>query len=239
VAEDHAELREYLRYCLAGAYQLTFVADGDAAWEHCRANVPDLVLTDQMMPGRSGLELLHLINSDLVTDHIPVVMLTAKAGDAARLVAVEAGAAAYLTKPFRRPELLAILRGIFERQARLHARYQRRGLASEPPTVKTDTFVLAVTAAIEARLADEDFGVEALAAAVHLSRTQLFRKLKALTGTTPTLFLRRVRLLAAREALRTSDRNVAEIAYAHGFRDPAYFARVYREVFGERPSEER
>ena len=239
VAEDHPELREYLRYCLAGAYQITFVADGDAAWEHCLARIPDLVLTDQMMPGRSGLELLRLINDDPVTDHIPVVMLTAKAGEAARLVAVEAGATAYLTKPFRRPELLAILHGIFERQTRLHARYQHRGVTPEPSTAKTDAFVLAVTAAIEAHLGDEDFSVEALAEAVNLSRAQLFRKLKALTGITPTFFLRRIRLLAAQQALRTSDQTVAEIAYDHGYRDPAYFARVYRKMFGERPSDER
>jgi signal transduction histidine kinase/DNA-binding response OmpR family regulator/streptogramin lyase len=239
IAEDHPELTAYLHYCLADGYRLLSASDGNTAWNLCQDRVPDLLLTDLLMPKLTGLELAERMAADSATDHIPVVMLTARSGDQARLAGLEAGAEAYLTKPFHRRELLTLVEGILDRRARLRARNQNADPAEKSTEAVTETILRAATTVVEARLADEDFSVADLAAAVFLSRTQLFRKLKALTGLTPTLFIRRIRLQQARLALQQLDQTVAEVAYAHGFRDPAYFARVFREEFGKSPSDAR
>lgn len=239
VAEDHPEVLDYIVYCLESDYRLMTAADGDSAWELCFTEQPALVLTDLMMPGISGLELVETVRKNPVTDHIPVVLLTAKAGEQSRLDGLQVGADAYLTKPFRREELLATVGNMIARQQRLQEKYQDGNYSVEPETEKLDAFVLSVVQMIEEKLTEEDFSVEELATALHLSRTQLFRKLKSLTGQSPSLFIRRIRLGKARDEVLATQLTIAEVAYRHGFKEPAYFSRVYREEFGESPSESR
>jgi signal transduction histidine kinase/DNA-binding response OmpR family regulator/ligand-binding sensor domain-containing protein len=239
IAEDHPEVLNYIVYCLENNYRLLTAADGDSAWKLSLKEQPALVLTDLMMPGMSGLELVKAIQENPATDHIPVILLTAKAGDQSRLDGLQLGVDAYLTKPFRREELLATVDNLIARQRRLREKYQDGNYSVEPETEKMDAFVWSAVQIIEDNLEKEDFSVEALAKALHLSRTQLFRKLKTLTGQSPSLFIRRIRLGKAREEILASERTIAEVAYRHGFKEPAYFSRVYREAFGESPSESR
>jgi transcriptional regulator GlxA family with amidase domain len=146
---------------------------------------------------------------------------------------------AYLTKPFKRKELLATIDNLIARQSQLREKYQKGNYSVEPETEKMDAFVLSVVQIIEDKLVEEDFSVEDLANTLHLSRTQLFRKLKTLTGQSPSLFIRRLRVGKSREEILSSPLTIAEVAYRHGFKEPAYFSRVYREEFGESPSESR
>jgi len=239
IAEDHPEVLSYLVYCLENKYRLLTAADGDSAWDLSFTNQPALVLTDLMMPGMSGLELVETMQKNPATDHIPVVLLTAKAGDQSRMDGLEVGVDAYLTKPFRREELLATVDNLIARQQRLREKYLGGNYSVEPETEKTDAFVLTVIQIIEDKLVEEDFSVEELAKDLQLSRTQLFRKLKTLTGQSPSRLIRRVRLGKARDEVLAGQLTIAEVAYRHGFKEPAYFSRVYREEFGESPSESR
>jgi signal transduction histidine kinase/DNA-binding response OmpR family regulator/ligand-binding sensor domain-containing protein len=239
VAEDHPEVLDYIVYCLGNDYRFRTAADGDSAWELSFTEQPALVLTDMMMPGMSGLELVKTMRKNPATDHIPVILLTAKAGDQSRLDGLQVGVDAYLTKPFRREELLATVSNLIARQQQVWEKYQSGDFSVKPETEKLDAFVLSVVQIIEGKLAEEAFSVEELAKALHLSRTQLFRKLKTLTGQSPSLFIRRIRLAKAREEVLTTQLTIAEVAYRYGFKEPAYFSRVYREEFGESPSESR
>lgn len=239
IAEDHAELRAYLNDCLSSDYRLRLVANGAEAWAVCLEELPDLIISDVMMPGGSGLELSQRIRANERTNHIPLILLTGKSGQSARLAGLRAGADVYLTKPFHQEELLLRIDGLLAARRRLQAKYQAGDFTIARTSVSTDTFMQRVVDVLKAELDNEDLSVEMLAAQLHLSRVQLFRKLKALTGQTPSLFIRQIRLQHGQKLLLESDQTVAEIAYTCGFKDPAYFARVYREVFGYSPSKER
>lgn len=239
VAEDHPEVLDYIVYCLDRDYRLLTATDGESAWKLCHQHQPDLVLSDLLMPGKSGLELAATIRENPVTDHIPIVLLTARASSKSRLKGLEAGTDAYLTKPFRREELIATVERLITSRRKLREKYAGGDFSMEPESARTDAFVQSVVSAIESKLGDEEFSVEELASQLHLSRTQLFRKLKSLTGHSPSLFIRKVRLTKAREAILDTALTIAEIAYRYGYKEPAYFSRVYREEFGESPSETR
>ncbi|WP_020570783.1 hybrid sensor histidine kinase/response regulator transcription factor [Neolewinella persica] len=239
VAEDHPEVLDYIVYCLDQDYRLLTATNGESAWELCHKHQPDLVLSDLLMPGKSGLELAAAIRENPVTDHIPIVLLTARAGSKSRLEGLEAGTDAYLTKPFRREELIATVERLITSRRKLREKYFAGDFSVEPASERTDTFVQSVVTAIESKLGDEAFSVEELASQLHLSRTQLFRKLKSLTGHSPSLFIRKVRLTKAKSDILDTELTIAEIAYRYGYKEPAYFSRVYREEFGESPSESR
>ncbi|MEL6925418.1 MAG: response regulator, partial [Bacteroidota bacterium] len=237
IAEDEEEIRSYLRFCLADQYRLLEAADGDSAWQHCQQQLPDLVISDVWMPGHNGLELSQLIRNTATTNHIPLILLTAKSGEAARLEGLEAGANEYLTKPFNRQELLLRVQGLIKWQQQLQEKYRSGDFSIAAPSQPTDGFMLRLVEKIKAEIGNEKLSVQALAEAMHLSRVQLFRKIKSLTGQTPTLFIRQIRLQTARQLLRDKSRTVAEVAYEVGFKDPAYFSRVYSETFGHAPSQ--
>lgn len=239
VAEDHRAIRTYLRECLADQYEIIEAENGKIAWEICLREVPDLVISDVMMPGESGLEFSQRIRGNERTNHIPLMLLTGKKSQEDRLSGLQAGADVYLTKPFHREELLIRIQGILTSRQRLQQKYQAGDFSIQTTTQATDTFMKQVAKIISEEIDNEDLSVEALAKQLHLSRVQLFRKIKALTGITPTLFIRQIRLQHAQKLLRESDQSISEIAYASGFKDPAYFSRVYKEQFGQSPSEIR
>ncbi len=239
VAEDHRAIRTYLRECLADQYEIIEAENGKIAWEICLREVPDLVISDVMMPGESGLEFSQRIRGNERTNHIPLILLTGKKSQEDRLSGLQAGADVYLTKPFHREELLIRIQGILTSRRRLQQKYQAGDFSIQTTTQATDTFMKQVAKIISEEIDNEDLSVEALAKQLHLSRVQLFRKIKALTGITPTLFIRQIRLQHAQKLLRESDQSISEIAYASGFKDPAYFSRVYKEQFGQSPSEIR
>ena len=194
-----------------------------------------------MMPVKDGFEVLESVKNDARTSHIPVVMLTAKATTSDRIAGLHKGADAYLSKPFHKRELFAILRNMI----RLRQRYQERYAESLPAKVTTttspseqfeDAFLIKIQQLLEANIEDEHFGIPQICRALKMSRTQLHRKLKALTGKSTSYFIRSIRMQKARELLQSPDLNVSEVAYAVGYSDPAYFTNCFTDEFGKPPS---
>ena len=244
LVDDNADVRAYLRATLGADYQLLEAADGAAGVAAAREHLPDLVLTDLMMPRLNGYSVCQQLKQDERTSHIPVVMLTARADLPGRLQGLATGADAYLTKPFQRDELLAQLRNLVAGRRQLQAAYRRHALAAPlapapgPPTLD-EAFLARVRAAVDDALADEALDVEALASALALSRTQLHRKLKALTGQAPGDFIRAVRLHRAHALLLAGAATVAEVGYQVGYGSPTTFSTSFSRLFGYAPSEAR
>ncbi len=240
LVEDNADVRQYLFACLEGHYRLEVARDGQEGIDKAIEQVPDLILSDVMMPRRDGFELCHTLKEDPRTSHIPIVLLTAQADDESRIAGLKRGADDYLAKPFRQEELLARLENLLETRRRLQERF--RNLETQPThegeaEPMEDAFIRSVREAVEANIDDVNFGIQRLCRAVALSRSQLHNKIKALTGLSTALFIRSIRLHRARQLLAQPHMNVSQVAYEVGFKDPRYFTRTYAEEFGENPSE--
>jgi signal transduction histidine kinase/CheY-like chemotaxis protein/ligand-binding sensor domain-containing protein len=240
VVEDHAALRTYLRGCLEDRYQVLEAADGQQGLDLALDRTPDLIVSDVMMPVMDGFALCRRLKADRRTSHIPVVLLTAKVDTPSRLAGRRYGADAYLTKPFLPDELRLIARNQLAHRQRLRAHYQSlltgettAAAAADPP--EEAAFIAEVRAYVLDHLDATDLNVEALAAALHMSRSQLYRKVKSLSGLTPVMLIREVRLAQAKILLRITELQIAEIAYRCGYGDPNFFTRVFREEVGVTP----
>lgn len=236
VVEDNADMRAFVASVLDGAYRVITAADGPDGLAAARGHLPDLIVSDVMMPGMDGFELNRQLKADPALDSIPVLLLTARAEVDDQVTGYETGADGYLTKPFEAPVLRAQVHALLDTRRRLRERFrdEPQGLA-EP--AETDTpFVAAVRRGVEARLADPDLTMEDLAAVVHLSYAQFYRRLKEDTGATPVQFVRAVRLERAAALLDEGAGRVSEVAYAVGFNSLSYFSRCFREHFGVTPS---
>jgi signal transduction histidine kinase/CheY-like chemotaxis protein/ligand-binding sensor domain-containing protein len=252
VIEDHPEVRAYLRRHLESgspAYRVLEAADGEEGLALARARLPDLVLSDVMMPKLDGLGLCRALRADPETDFIPIILLTAKAAPEDRLEGLAEHCDDYLTKPFDVAELRARIGNLIAVRQRLRERFRQPGadsdrLALRPlrlpaPTELTsadDAFLKRIAEAVEANLADEEFSVERLARAVGVSRSQLHRQLKALAGQAPSDLIRSVRLDRAAHLLAARAGTVSEIAYAVGFKSVAHFSYSFVHAYGCRPS---
>lgn len=239
IVEDAPDIITYLKSCLQGRYDIRTAPNGHLGLEAARKAVPDIIISDVMMPEMDGLDMCEKLKTDECTSHIPIVLLTAKATVQDRLAGLQRGADAYLPKPFNKEELLIRLEKLVELRQKLRKRYA--GLTPPPATddpalQQEDEFVRKAREAVEAHLDDDTFGPAELIAAVHLSRTQVHRKLKALTGKSTAHFIRSVRLQRAMELLKAGQESVQAVAYEVGFSDPAYFSRVFAEEFGGPPS---
>lgn len=248
LAEDNADVVAYLASCLAGDYRLVVAKDGQEAIELATEQVPDLLVTDVMMPRKDGFEVCRTLRADTRTSHIPIVMLTAKADMDSKLEGLEHGADVYLSKPFHKKELRLRIRKLLEMRQKLQQHYLaaaglNAGAAApkDPPPVPgaEDKFVRKVREIVDTHLDDSAFDVEQLCRAMAMSHSQLHRKLSALTGLAATKFIRHVRLSKAQELLRDETLTVAAVAYDTGFSDPSYFGRVFRQEFGVSPQEWR
>ena len=234
IIEDQADVAEYLRRCLEDQYDISLAVNGAQGIDLALEQVPDAIVSDVMMPEKDGFEVCQTLKQDARTSHIPIVLLTARAAIADKLQGLRHGADAYLPKPFDREELLVRLEQLILLRRKLQARYQSLAALPAPATeteAVEDTFIQRVRAQVLAHLQEEDFSVEKLADLLHLSRTQLFRKVKALTGRSVSQFVNQVRIGEAQRLLRETDLTVSEVAYQAGFADPGYFMRVFaREV---------
>ena len=239
VVDDSPDVRAYVRQHLESAYRVEEAADGESGLEWARALLPDLIISDVMMPRRDGFSLCRALKADPALDHVPVILLTARASGESRLEGLGAEADDYLTKPFDARELLARVRNLIAGRQRLKRRYGQE-ITIQPSGVTATSadavFLESVRAAIEARLSDADFSVEALAEAVALSPSQLGRRLKTLMGLTPVQLVLRMRLERAASLLAQGAGSVSEIAYGVGFNAHAYFAQRFREHYGVTPS---
>ncbi|MFN0014207.1 MAG: ATP-binding protein, partial [Saprospiraceae bacterium] len=248
LAEDNPDVVTYLASCLAGEYRLAVAKDGQEAIEIASETVPDLLVTDVMMPRKDGFEVCRTLRTDTRTSHIPIVMLTAKADMDSKLEGLEHGADVYLAKPFNKDELLLRIRKLLEMRKTLQQHYlAAAGLADgaivlrDLPAIpgEEDRFVRKVREIVDAHLNDSTFDVEQLCRAMAMSHSQLHRKLSALTGLAATKFVRHVRLSKAKEMLQDSNLTITAVAYDTGFTDPSYFGRVFRQEFGLSPQEWR
>ncbi len=242
IVEDNYDVVQYLIACLEGLYQLEVAKDGQEGIEKAIELVPDIIISDVMMPHKDGFALCETLKTDERTSHIPIILLTAKTDDDSRISGLRRGADAYLAKPFNKQELIVWLEKLLELRRKLQQRYS--SLEPMMPTgdaavQQEDEFIQKVRQAVEANLDDEDFGILQLCRAVHLSRAQVHNKIKALTGDSTSIFIRNIRLHKAKSVLLKSDLNISQVAYEVGFRDPKYFSKTFFELFGVLPGEWR
>jgi len=239
IVEDNQDVVQYLKSCLQPDYQLHMAYDGKEGIAVAQQVLPDIVISDVMMPEVDGFELCQTLKNDPRTDHIPVIILTAKTDLPSKLSGLEHGADAYLTKPFHEEELHVRLRQLLLMRQRLREKYQQTDFKAEAATGKQDAFVLQIRQYILDHLDDEHLGVSALSKAVFLERTQVYRKLKALTGMSATRYIRHIRLQEGRKLLRRTDETVTQIAMQVGFRDLPTFSRAFSEAYGQSPTQFR
>jgi signal transduction histidine kinase/DNA-binding response OmpR family regulator len=241
VIEDNPELSQYLQVVLGPKFRLLTAKDGEEGIQKAIEQVPDLILSDVMMPGKDGFEVCRTVKKDFRTCHIPIVLLTARADAASRIIGMEQGADAYLTKPFNKRELLVSLRNLFILREKLRIKYS----AHSDETVNSHTlgmdevFIQKANSILEDNYANEAFGIDELYHALGVSRVQLHRKLMALTGQSASHFIRSFRLEKSREMLLNTTKSVSEIAYETGFSDANYFSRVFAQEYGVPPSDVR
>ncbi|HAD12159.1 MAG TPA: hybrid sensor histidine kinase/response regulator, partial [Saprospirales bacterium] len=245
IIEDNPDVVEYLDTCLKDQYHLDFAYNGQAGIEKAFESVPDLIVSDVMMPFKDGFEVVQALKNDERTSHIPIVLLTAKADVQSRLTGLRKGADAYLSKPFHQEELLVTADNLLETRQKLQLKYQQQILAPEMPAAPVaavemeDAFLQKVRAVIEAHYPEEDFGLPQLCQKIGMSRSQLFRKMKALTDIAPSDLIRSHRLNKARGLIESGAANAGEAAWQVGFKDQSYFTKLYLEEFGGLPSATR
>jgi signal transduction histidine kinase/DNA-binding response OmpR family regulator/ligand-binding sensor domain-containing protein len=239
VVDDNDELRALVRRGLAARYRVTEARDGREALAMARANPPDLVVSDVMMPEMDGFELVAAFRADPDLDYVPMVLLTARAESEDRIAGLQHGADDYVEKPFRGEELLARVDNLIAGRKRLRERFGRDfriASAAAPPGAADRTYLEKLREVIGTRLGEEEFSVALLAEAMHQDRTQLFRRVRDLLGVAPTDLLRTARLDRASELLMQREGNVGEIAYAVGFKSVSHFSQAFRQRFGASPT---
>lgn len=241
IAEDNADVRSFIVDQLKGEYQVIEAENGQAALQKALETLPDLILSDIMMPEMSGTEFCELIKTNEKTSHIPVVLLTALAEQGDRLKGLETGADDYLVKPFAVAELQVRVANLLTGRKKLQEHYRKTLHAFSPGEMKAESmeavFLGRVKEAVDASLDDENFSVVELGSKLGMSRSQLHRKLSALTGFSPNEVIRNMRLERARQLLSKKAGNASEVAYMTGFNSPAYFAKCFKDYFGISPSE--
>lgn len=240
VAEDNVDMRAFICKVLKDQYRIEEATDGEDAWKRATVSVPDLVITDVMMPRMDGTMLCDKLKRGLATNHIPVVMLTARAGQQSKLDGLVHGADDYLVKPFDTRELQIRIHNLLEQRRKLRDRY-RQEITLQPANIEVTptevTFLQEIHAILERKFSDPAFGVEELNLEIGLSRMQLHRKLKALTDQSSGEFIRNFRLEKAKQYLRIKDSQVSQVAYDCGFNNVSHFGKTFREHTGMTPSE--
>lgn len=240
--EDNPDVVEYLTACLQGSYRLDFAYNGRSGIEKALETVPDLILSDVMMPEKDGFEVCDTLKNDERSSHIPIVLLTARADLESRISGLKRGADVYLAKPFHREELIVILENLLESRRKMQVKYAGLALAAAipPPSSRTpdpeDLFLQKLRAAVESRLSDSNLSADDLCRMVGMSHPVIHRKVTALTGRSLMLFVRSIRLARAQELLAKPELSISEVAYEVGFNDPKFFSRVFSEEFGESPT---
>lgn len=240
IVEDNADMRAYIKAHLTGLFTLLEAPNGRIGLEHAQTLVPDLVVSDVMMPDMDGFSLCDALKADERTSHIPVVLLTAKADAESRRAGFRTGADAYLAKPFDAEELRLRVRILIEQRRALRKKYSQElfMLGTEQVDFLPEElgFLYNIKQTIEAELGNPAFTTDALANAVHMSRRQLLRKIRALTDESPSSLIRHMRLERAAQMLRQSHHSVKEVAHLTGFKSDSYFAKAFRQQYGMAPS---
>lgn len=253
IVEDNDELRTSLADILSVRYRVLTAVNGEAGWDMARKELPDMILTDVMMPVMDGLEMVRQLKNDAEVCHIPIIVLSAKASLDDRIQALDQGIDDYITKPFSAAYLEARIGQVFRQRERLQEAYFSRfsgkkedekqksllELApSQPQVTRLDeAFMQKVVDFIECNMDNANLEIEEVAAHVCLSRTVFYRKLKSIVGMTPVEFIRGIRLKRAEQLIVSSDYTFSQIAYMTGFADPKYFGKCFKKATGMTPSE--
>ena len=238
IIDDNVDIRSYVHGLLHTDYTVIEAADGSEGIRKAMKYVPDLIISDVMMPGIDGIECCRRLKSELQTCHIPVILLTACSLDEQKIQGYDGGADSYISKPFSSQLLLARVRNLIDSHRRLKQFFGGgQALAKEDVCDMDKDFVEKFKALIDAKMGDSGLNVEDLGKEMGLSRVQLYRKIKSLTNYSPNELLRIARLKRAASLLASSDMTVAEIGYEVGFSSPSYFAKCYKEQFGESPTD--
>tara|TARA_Y100001933_G_scaffold24508_5_gene20706 strand:+ start:2912 stop:6877 length:3966 start_codon:yes stop_codon:yes gene_type:complete len=243
IVEDNTDIATYIGSCLDGLYNLLFANDGNEGYEMALAEIPDIVLTDVMMPRMNGYELTQKLQENEVTNHIPIIMITAKSLEEDKLKGLKSGADAFLTKPFNEKEIRLRIANLIEKRNRFKSNYKTALVEKKKnPTDWTDKNLKFLNKAIKfihKNLDDSNYDGASLARDLAMSESQLYRKLRAMTDKSTAIFIRHVRLQKAKELLRNHEKTVAEIAFETGFNDANWFGKVFKEEFGDSPTQFR
>jgi signal transduction histidine kinase/DNA-binding response OmpR family regulator len=244
IVEDNPDVRFYIAETVRNAYRITTAENGAMGIQMARELVPDIIISDVMMPEKDGFMLCETLKNELTTSHIPIILLTARADFASRIAGLKRGADAYLAKPFEPTELQVQLANLVKLRRQLQQRYA--GLPALPAEVPMDVavqmedaFLAKIREVVEENMQEPDFDVPELGREMGMSRSQLFRKVKALTGASPSILIRTIRLQKSTELLRNPGLTIAEIAYKVGFSSPAYYSTAFSELLGKTPGEFR
>lgn len=242
VIDDNTDIRQYERTLLQDEYIVLEAADGKEGLSVAIKEVPDLVICDVMMPVMDGLEFTKQLKTNTATSHIPVIMLTAKNLEEHRAEGYEHGADSYITKPFHSKVLLARIENLLRQRQLLKNLYQgtkeaEKEISESHLEDRDKQFLKQLQAIIQKNLSDSEFGVEDMGQQIGLSRVQLYRKVKAMTGSSVVDLLRKARLAKARRLLETRSMSVSEVAYEVGFSAPSYFTKCFKEEYGMLPGD--
>ncbi|MGD2088597.1 MAG: response regulator [Candidatus Aminicenantes bacterium] len=239
VVEDNVDVRKYICEPLKREYNVMEAADGKEGIEKAKEIIPDLIVSDIMMPEKDGYELCRELKSDIKTSHVPIVLLTAKASEASIIQGLETGADDYITKPFNSKILAARIKNLIELRRQLQQKIQKQMLL-QPAEIAVSSmdqeFIKDMQEIIERNLSKSGFNVEELSKKLYMNRATVYRKIIALTGESPTEFIRSYRLKRAAQLLRDKYGTVSQVASAVGFDNPAYFAKCFKEKFHQLPS---
>jgi len=242
IAEDHSEIRNYLAVLMKEKYQILECVDGEEAYANARESIPDLIITDVMMPGMNGYDLIEKLKNDQRTSHIPVIILTAKASPESESKSFELGATQHVTKPFD-PSLLAMLVRNTLHTMRAYKQHLLHEVSTDPQPKSTGSissearFLQKVLKIIDDNISDADFQVTDLSDSLNMSKAQLYRKMKGVTGTSTNEFIRTYRLKKAAQILRLESLSISETTYRVGFTDLQYFRKCFVKQYGVTPSE--
>ncbi|MDG1297708.1 MAG: ATP-binding protein [Saprospiraceae bacterium] len=245
IVEDNPDISNYLKTSLQEDYKLSFAPDGEAGIKLALEEIPDLILSDVMMPKKDGFELCVFLKNDLRTSHIPLILLTAKSDYESKIRGLKRGADVYMGKPFDENELKVQLKRLYEQQEKLKFYFKEKypelqaGLLAEEIKESVeieDEFIQKVRAIVDLNYGSDSFNLNELCAQLHMSRSQLFRKMKALIQISPSQFIRNYRLEKAKILLESGTLIVSEVAFDVGFKDAAHFSRLFSERFGVSPS---
>ena len=242
VIDDNTDIRQYERTLLQDEYVVLEAADGKEGLAVALKEVPDLVICDVMMPVMDGLEFTKQLKTNTATSHIPVIMLTAKNLEEHRAEGYEHGADSYITKPFHSKVLLARIENLLRQRQLLKNLYQgtkeaEKEISEAHLEDRDKQFLKQLQAIIQKNLSDSEFGVEDMGQQIGLSRVQLYRKVKAMTGSSVVDLLRKARLAKARRLLETRSMSVSEVAYEVGFSAPSYFTKCFKDEYGMLPGD--
>jgi signal transduction histidine kinase/DNA-binding response OmpR family regulator len=240
VIEDDDEVREFISGQLTDSFSVFVAKDGSEGLEKAIQEQPNLIVCDVMMPGVDGFEVTRRLKEDFLTSHIPIILLTAHSSEEHRLEGIQAGADAYITKPFSIKYLVARIVKLIEQREKLQQKFaQEPGTPLLPISVtnKDREFIDKIHDLIERNISDIDFSVDTFAQTAGMGRTNFYKKVKGITGHSPNEYLRIVRMKKAAELLATTDLNVSEVSYKIGINDPFYFSKCFKAQFGKSPSQ--